>query len=340
MRAAQYPFIRDAKAFTDENVEDIDQVLTSPSFDSARKRGIQRVLDAIEHHKVSSVPLMQEYDRLIEVVSYPYARMIVSCIDDRFLTKRYALAEASRMNEILGNDRASIAIVAQELEVDSSVDAEGKVNIHFADYLRFSCAMKAIEWKLINSDIKNGYVRLNPDKFNRLLQNALQEQIETSIGEMKVPEEWVRHMRHDIDHVSMILAESKRKLSPTGGKDMNMDFLPPCMKTILANAQNGMNLPHSARFALVTFLHAMGLTYDQIIALFAQSPDFDESKSSYQIKHITGELDGSDGYTAPECGTMKTNGNCFEPDALCDKINHPLSYYRRKSGTFGPKKEE
>ena len=76
--------------------------------------------------------------------------------------------------------------------------------------------------------------------------------------------------------------------------------------------------------------------YDGIIALFSQSPDFDESKSSYQIKHITGELSGTDGYTPPECSTMKTNGICFEPDELCarETVNHPLTYYRIKSGNY------
>ena len=99
---------------------------------------------------------------------------------------------------------------------------------------------------------------------------------------------------------------------------------------VLANAQNGVNLPHSGRFALVSFLHTIGLNLEQILALFAQSPDFDESKSIYQIKHITGELNGSDGYTPPECGTMKTNGICYEPDNLCakDTVNHPLTWFR------------
>jgi DNA primase large subunit len=81
---------------------------------------------------------------------------------------------------------------------------------------------------------------------------------------------------------------------------------------------------------------------EQILALFSQSPDFDESKSMYQIKHITGELNGTDGYTPPECSTMKTNGICFEPDNLCgnEKVNHPLTYYRIKSGTGRPQEEK
>ena len=115
---------------------------------------------------------------------------------------------------------------------------------------------------------------------------------------------------------------------------MNDAYLPPCIRTIIEMAQAGQNLPHSARFALVTFLHALGLDYGQIIAIFAVSPDFNEAMSEYQIKHITGELNGTEGYTPPVCNTMKTNGLCFDPDPLCEKVKHPLSYYRIKSGNY------
>ncbi|MDR3075292.1 MAG: DNA primase large subunit PriL [Candidatus Methanoplasma sp.] len=330
LQAARYPFLKEAAQFAEENSADIESLITSPSYAGARKRGLERVLSAISQYKVSDVPLIQEYDRLMEVLSYPYARMIVSCVNDRFLTKRYALAEASRMNDLLTNDRGHVA-VAEELEVGSTADTDGTVSMHFSDYLRFSHVMKAVEWKLINTDIRNGFVRLSPDKFGRLLQNALQERIESELP-LDIPDEFRKALRNDTDHVGMILAETKNRLSPTGGEGMNPDYLPPCMKAILASAQNGVNLSHSARFALVSYLNALGLSYDQIISLFAQSPDFDESKSSYQIKHITGEERGRDGYTPPECATMKTNGICFDPDNLCAKINHPLSYYRVKSG--------
>jgi DNA primase large subunit len=337
LRVARYPFLKGAAQFAEENSADIESLINSPSYENARKRGVERVMASISQHKVTDVPLMQEYDRLMEVLSYPYARMIVSSVDDRFLTKRYALAEATRMNELLANDPGSETAIAEELEVRSTVDIEGMISLHFSDYLRFSHVIKALEWKLINTDIRNGFVRLEPEKFNRLLQNALQEKIESELP-LNVPSEFTKIMKRDITRVTNSLNDTKKKLSPTGGAGMNSEFLPPCIKSILASAQNGVNLPHSARFALVSYLNALGLTYEQIIGLFAQSPDFDESKSSYQIKHITGEERGREGYTPPECATMKTNGICFDPDNLCERINHPLSYYRIKSGNF-PKKE-
>lgn len=338
LRAAKYPFLRESAEFAEKNSAGIEDLMSSPTYSDARNRGLQRVMDAIEAPRISDVSLLKDYDRLTEVLSYPYARMIVSCIDDRFLTKRYALAEAVHMNELLSKDPASITVIANELEVRSTEDGPDHILMPFPDYLRYSCTLKAVEWKLINTDLRKGYVRLGKQKFDRLLQTAYQERIESELP-LKIPEEFRKLLSVNVDTVSMKLSEAKNRLSPTGGKGMEAQYLPPCMRTILANAQNGMNLPHSARFALVSFLNTLGVSYDGIIALFSQSPDFDESRSSYQIKHITGELSGTEGYTPPECSTMKTNGICFDPDNLCAKINHPLNYYRVKSGNFQRREE-
>ena len=335
--AARFPFLSDASEMAAQNGADIESLLSSSLFEEARKRGVERLEDTIRDSKVSYVSLLKDYDRLMEVMSYPYARMIVSCINDRFLTKRYALSEAVRMNSLLGEEpQSTVQIIAESLGVNSVLDDDG-LKMHFTDYLKLSARMKSPEWKLVNTEMKNGYIILTHEKFDRALQNALQDKIESELP-LEVPDEFRSMLKKDIDHISMILAETKNKFSPGFNGELDKDHLPPCIRTLLANAQNGVNLPHSGRFAMVSFLHAIGMNSEQILTLFSQSPDFDESKSSYQIKHITGELNGTDGYTPPECSTMKTNGICFEPDNLCnnEKVNHPLTYYRIKSGTGRP----
>ncbi len=332
-RAAKFPFMKDASEFAEANSVDLDALIVSPSFEPARKRGLERVMDALERSEVSYRPLIREYDRLMEVMSYPYARMIVSMVGDRFLTKRYALAEAVRMNGILsGEDHATVVAVSEELGVTSTVDADGIIRMKFTDYLMLANRLKSVDWKLINSDIHSGLVYLPQEKFSRLMQNALQDRIESELPLM-TPEEYRRYLRGAVDAVSMALEETKKKYSPTGGEGMKNEYLPPCLVRILEMSRQGMNLPHSARFALVTFLHALGLDYDGIIRVFSESPDFDEDIAGYQIKHITGELNGTEGYSPPECKTMKTNGLCHNPDTLCQQewMNHPLTYYRVKS---------
>jgi DNA primase large subunit len=120
----------------------------------------------------------------------------------------------------------------------------------------------------------------------------------------------------------------KAKFEAKGFGAVEVERFPPCMKKLLAMTQQGTNVPHAGRFALTTFLHKIGMSSDDILKFFGQSPDFDESKSRYQIEHITGKLSSTE-YTPPSCATMKTYGVCFDPDEFCPRINHPVSYYSK-----------
>ncbi len=334
-RIAKFPFVRESHDFVDNNGADIEGLITSSLYEPARVRGVKRIIDALDSSEVSYVPMVaaKDYDRLMEVLSYPYARMIVSAIGDRFLTKRYALAEAVRMNKILaGEDKETVVNISEQLNVPSSADIDGMMRIHFSDFLRLANRMKSVDWKLINSDLHAGLVHMPQEKFSRLMQNALQDKIESELP-LITPDEFKPYLRKDVTYVEMKLAEAKARFSPLAGEGLKNEFLPPCIAQIMDMSRRGMNLPHSARFAMVTFLNALGLTYEDIIRVFSESPDFDESKSEYQIRHITGASTNGEAYTPPTCATMKTNGLCFNPDKICEKewLDHPLKYYRLKS---------
>ncbi|MDR2866957.1 MAG: DNA primase large subunit PriL [Methanomassiliicoccaceae archaeon] len=329
-RAATYPFLEESAAFAESHGGDIVSLIMSPRYADARKRGMKRVLESLYQSEVSYVPLIFESDQFIEVMSYPYARIIVSCVNDRFLTKRYALAESVRMNKMLRTESAREMIhIAKELGIDA-VSKDDKLMMHFTDYLKLSTRIKSIDWKLVNSELFNGQVFLPNESFGRALQNALQDRIESELP-LNVPNELRLALRADVDHVEIALNEMKSRYGDVAG-DVSVTEFPPCMRALLAGTQNGLNLPHSGRFALVSFLHALGMDSEQIMALFSKSPDFDASKSAYQVRHITGEGSGTE-YTPPECSTMKSYGICFEPDDLCgnEKVVHPLIYYRTKT---------
>lgn len=328
---ARYPFLRESSQFAKENNASLDELLTSMTFSAARSRGRRRVDEALKDREVSAPPIMNEYDALIEILSYPYARMVVSQINDRMLTKRYALGEAVRMNKLLANEyEDTVAAVSEQLGVGTSVDADGLMRIGFPDYLRLAGRLKGSEWKLINSDIDHGIVTLQKEKFNRLLQNALQDKIESELP-LLTPDEYRRYLQKDVDEVKAALAEIKSQ-SRLRKEDLRTDCLPPCINHILDMSRKGLNLSHAARFSLVTFLNALGFTYQDIVKVFSESPDFDESKSEYQVKHILGEINGNDGYSVPDCKTMRSNSICTDMDELCDMdtMTNPLKYYRKK----------
>ncbi|MCQ2056408.1 MAG: DNA primase large subunit PriL [archaeon] len=328
--AAKYPFVGiTAQIISDINV-DATMLISSDVFESSRRRGIQRLEDSINNSEVSCVPLVSEYELLTEMCSYLYARIVVSCIDDKFLTKRYALSESVKMKKLLESENGNtVRYIAETLNVNMIFDGK-KLRMYFTDYLKLSSRIRSKDWKLVNMDVRKGYVYLEKDRFGRLLQNALQDKIESELP-LEVPEEYRCKIREDIVYIENLFRSSRSKFDSQFPETLKDRCLPPCIRTMLTNVQNGANLSHNGRFALVSFLHAVGMDSNKILKLFSRSPDFDESKSLYQIKHITGELNDTDGYVPPECSTMKTNGICYNPDDLCNsrKVNHPVVYYKR-----------
>jgi DNA primase large subunit len=97
-----------------------------------------------------------------------------------------------------------------------------------------------------------------------------------------------------------------------------------------------VNLSHTMRFAMTSFLLNIGMTTEKVTEIFRASPDFKEQATSYQISHINGASGTT--YTCPACATMATNGNC-QGKILCKKIEHPLVYYRRKVWVENKKRE-
>jgi DNA primase large subunit len=261
------------------------------------------------------------------------ARMYVSCVGDKFLTKRYALAEGVAMYERLEKEEQEIVEeVAFQLGVGLNTDHD-VLRMHFTDYLKFTSRMRSKEWKLVNTEVKEGYVALNQVKFARVLQQALQDRIEAELP-LPVNDAIAKALGTDLRELKDRTAIKRDQFKAEDLGKVSVENFPPCMKHLIGMAQAGENMPHSGRFSLTAFLHHVGLTPEDILALFATSPDFDQSKTKYQVDHITGETSGTE-YTPPECATMKSYGICFEPDDLCVNprafVKHPLTYYRIKN---------
>jgi DNA primase large subunit len=346
LHLAKYPFLRDAAEHVKDLGVDLDELLTHEAYRPARRRGKQRVLDALEAGEIQFRPMGTEQEQTEEILSYPMARIFVSCIGDKFLIKRYALAEGVAMYERLQReDPEVVEEVAYQLDVKAS-NEDGSMHMHFSDFLRFTSRMRSKDWKLVNTEVHRGSVSLSQTKFARVLQQALQDRIE---AELPLPMSTIitKTLAEEIKELKVRTEIVRDKFKAEDFGKVSVENFPPCMKHLIGMTQAGENMPHSGRFALTAFLHHIGLSADEILALFATSPDFDQAKTKYQVDHITGETSGTE-YTPPECSTMKSYGICFEPDDLCratglkHPIIHPLSYYKVKNfrnRTDRPKKE-
>ena len=326
MSLSGYPFSGEAAARVKETGYSLEGLLAEPNPQPrlsrlARKRALDRVMGG----GTGEIPDGPAHP-LAELLSYPIARVIVSCVDDDLLTRRYALAEAKLAGKkMVREDLSDLLLLARDLGADPQAGQDG-IRLPFSDYLKAAARMKSPGWKLVNRSLEAGWVAVTGQELARILEERARERVQRGLP-LPVPPEICGKLRREIDRVEEELSARKAEERVDLG-EVTEEAFPPCIRGFLAEVANGVNLAHTARFALTTFLLSVGMGVDEVVALFKRSPDFDDEKTRYQVEHIAGR--GGTAYRPPSCATMATYGNCPGMDRLCRWVSHPLSYYERK----------
>jgi DNA primase large subunit len=303
---AKYPFLPEAfEVIKDERIEDI---LYSEAFRRARELAVTRVQSALRNDEKAIF-----VDNVFEaILSFYISKAMIACINDRFLLRRHAVFEAKNAYYHLEKEsREVVDEIAESLGIIRNKD-----KVSFVTFLKYAPNGYG-KWKLVNTKLSDGMVEVDGHTFLRIVQEAIRERVER-----------ISFVVKDIDKaidLSAIHAElSSRKVAQ---KTYAIEFesFPPCMKNIIAQIENSINVSHLGRFSLVAFLNGIGMKEEEIMKILMPTPDFDDRVTRYQVEHITGKE-----YSAPSCNTMRTYSLCFEPDNLCAKIKHPMQYYEYK----------
>ncbi|MHC1631388.1 MAG: DNA primase regulatory subunit PriL [Methanotrichaceae archaeon] len=344
MSFSEYPFTRQAAERVKETGYSLGDLLETHSFQPVRKKAIDRVRGAVngEIFSDSSHPMA-------ELLSYPLARVMVSCLGDELLMRRYALAEsklASRMMK--SEDPTTLILLAHDLGVRPVKQADFPVHhraslpskmeedlleLHFTEYLKAAHRMRSPKWKLVNRSLKEGQVTITFKELARLLEERIRDRVLKDLP-LQISPEICQKLEDYTAQIKQELDSTRPDQIVDLGK-VTEEAFPPCMRQMLSQVAEGINLAHSARFALTSFLIHAGMSTDEVVQVFNTSPDFDEEKTRYQVEHIAGK--SGTRYKPPSCATMATYGNCPGEDKLCKWVNHPLNYYRRKMKKKGLK---
>ena len=331
-KLSKYPFLNDSKEYVKENNLSIGEILKDPLYDRARAIGIERLDNAFKKKDVGSRSLVNKSDFIMELLSYPISRMVSVCINDNFFKRRYALGEAIRAYKNLLDEETEFLIkVSNEFNLDVKyIEDRNEIKIFFKDYVR-NAPTRYKEWKMINRDMKNGYININHKDLSRIVQEALRTRINYELDSKKCSNAIYDIFSIDIKRIQNLVNMHRKKIEAAPVGKLDIKKLPPCLKDILAAIQAGENVPHMGRFALVSFLNSLKLSTNDILKLFSTAPDFEEDKTRYQVEHIAGKI-SSTSYTPPGCDKMRTYGICpvDKIDDLCKKKRHPLSYYKAK----------
>ena len=330
---AKYPFTIEALAYI--RTRNIDPTeLTNPEFLPILNRAVERIKQAIFSGKISYEFTQED----IDIIAYPTALMLISATCDDRTRRRYALAEAKRAYELLRIEPPDKLLQIARLtfnwntrRIEQSIgESHFEFALHFADYIRNSTRIRDLKWKLVNRVMSQGFVLLPREDFARLLEEEVQNRVleKTSDLQFILPRElalYVEPLFRTLKARSASLAtdDMPRTIVPSA--------MPPCMKNLLAMLQTSKHISHMGRFAMAAFLLNIGTGEQNLLDMLKSFTDFDERLARYQIEHIAGKRGSRRKYTAPNCTTMQMHGLCVNPDQVCAKIRHPLSYYRKKA---------
>lgn len=264
-----------------------------------------------------------------EILSFALVKLILSCLKDNFLIRRFALKEAEYSRRKLEEENEEIILrLAQELGVEVEKEGEG-YSMHFTTFLRYATKLRGTgedeKWRLINRELRKGCIPVSKEELLRLLQEAIREKIENELP-LKVGREVCEHIRFIIEELKEELEAFRKNFTSEGIQKFSKKALPPCMENLLEMVLSGKNLPHASRFALTSFLLSTGLSVDEVVSIYRNSPDFDEEKTRYQVRHINGATGTK--YIPPSCETMRVYGDCIKSE-ICGNAKHPLQVYRR-----------
>jgi len=324
MRISDYPFTQEAAEHVRQAGYSLDSLLEKTFFNPVRNRATERVQGAIVGEIQDSSP-RTDAELLSELLSYPLARVIISCLKDDLLVRRYALAEAKLAYRRMQKEKE---MALKSLAEDLGLHLQGSEpwKVHFTEYIRAAHRMHSPRWKLVNRDLREGFLTVTRDEAMRLMEEAARDRVMKGLP-IEVDEKVCSRLEDYMKPLRSELESLRARQRVDLGRVEEGAF-PPCIRKMLQEVSKGINLAHSARFALVSFLLQINMTPEQVISLFNTSPDFDPERTRYQVDHIAGASGTK--YRPPSCATMATYGNCPGEDDLCRRIKHPLSYYERR----------
>lgn len=331
---AKYPFLPEAKqAFISSGFE--LESFKDPSTRPIVERASSRIINALLYgENVNPYEVVE--DDLTELASFPLAIILAAKTSDKYLQRRFALAEASiaykRLN-MEGDPEFILRIAREVFKIDVEYDdtyPPYSYTVSLIDYLKSASKFNDPAWKLVNRIVVRGRVYIESRELIRLLRDKIEryileniEKAEKEIG--KLPE----NLEEAVKNIKNKLPE--RKIEDLTLKEGSRpEAWPPCMKSIYSKLTSGESVSHFANFMIAAFLVNTGVPTEEIISIYSQRSDFNERIARYQVEHIAGMKGSRTRYITPSCSKIKTNGLCIEDGRLCGNIKNPMTYYRRK----------
>jgi len=291
----------------------------------------ERVVEAIQRGDRGTLP---RDDPLEDLLTHGLGSFIVAAVGDPWLRRRWALAEARRVERFLHRDpdhvllhvAGVLGIRAARCDLNEEEKTGYPYKIGLADYLRLCKGLDGAEWRLVNRTVWRGFVYVARAELVRLAAEEVEARILRRLEEVKlarVPEE----VREVVERIRGMLATRFARAAPTAEVSRDEATWPPCMLALKNALLSGSKVGHFGNFAFAAFLLTLGYSVEEVVGYYANRPDFDEKIARYQVEHIAGMRGSRIKYRPPSCRTMRTHGLCVEEGRLCPRtIRNPAEF--------------
>jgi DNA primase large subunit len=298
--ALRYPFSSPAKALLRARGARVDERLV--------ELALQRIKQAMEG-KLAKSSAIHDERKYEEISTYAVARMVLGHLRNNYITNKFAVEESKRVHSYLNSEpEETVRKVGEGLGVEV-MEEGGRLSMDIPVFLSY--APKSVHYRLINREIAKGRVAVNKEEVKRLIEEAVRKRMER-MPLVKDPPDMIKKAGKEL--LEML---PKPKLPAVNAKPGDH---PPCVEKLLEAVKKHQNLPHTARWFLVTYFIAIGMNDDQITAMYSNLPDFSERITRYQVEHARKK-----GYSVPSCATVNTYGYCV---ANC-RIGIPIHWHTR-----------
>lgn len=338
---SHFPFLKKAQDPIRSRFSSLGTLLGTPKGEALVSEAVARITEAASPQKNRAPEVCETPED--EIASYALSRIIASCINDKQLIDRLTRYEAERAYYFLVNEEEWNSNYLQEDGDYSRLwnAIADELGIHITqdrmpvpDYVELVAPLHDNRYRLINRSVIKGFVTVNKNERYELLRERIRVLLRRDLPH-RVPKEICELLSPKTAEIKKACQEQVLRQF---GKVEEGAF-PPCMQALITALAAGTNLTHAGRFSLTAFLHNIGMDINGIAQLYARSPDFNVEMTMYQVEHITGRGGTSTEYTTPACAAMQTTGLCVHKDPLCEKVSHPLSYYKvKKSRPLKPVK--
>lgn len=215
----------------------------------------------------------EDSDVATDVRAYAAARLIISLLNRKIL--EFAESESARALEICGKNGDEEFLLGQ-LGIPVSGDGYVPLRAYLMYGSKFSVML------LSNRMLRKGFVKLQGHEIGVMLKEAVRSKVLEGlpISESLINDE----IKSRLMPVVREIAGEISLRSPALGRQSR--DIAPCMEKVIEELRAGSKVPHLKRWSLAVFLVKRGWEIERIAGLFANTPNFDEAKTKYQLQHV------------------------------------------------------